>query len=41
VVFNDPTVSFGGKITGGLRIKKPSGPPKAAPVRDELDDVKW
>jgi len=36
VVFNDPTVSFGGKITGGLRIKKMTGAPKA-PV-DDLDD---
>lgn len=29
VVFNDPTVGFGGKITGGLRIKKVAGAPKA------------
>jgi hypothetical protein len=41
VVYNDPTVGFGGKIMGGLRIKKVSGTPKPAPVRDELDDVKW
>jgi hypothetical protein len=33
VVYNDPTVSFGGKITGGLRIKKLVGAPKAAPVK--------
>lgn len=38
VVFNDPTVSFGGKITGGLRIKKVTGAPKPAPKGDELDD---
>lgn len=39
VVFNDPTVGFGGKITGGLRIKKISGAPKAAPAKaEELDD---
>lgn len=38
VVFNDPTVSFGGKITGGLRIKKITGSPKPAPKADELDD---
>ena len=31
VVYNDPTVSFGGKITGGLRIKKLAGAPKTAP----------
>lgn len=29
VVYNDPTVGFGGKITGGLRIKKVAGAPKA------------
>jgi hypothetical protein len=33
VVYNDPTVSFGGKITGGLRIKKVAGAPKPAPQR--------
>lgn len=31
VVFNDPTVGFGGKITGGLRVKKVGGVPKTAP----------
>jgi hypothetical protein len=30
VVFNDPTIAFGGKITGGLRIKKVTGQPRAA-----------
>src|SRR5262245_56263212 len=25
LVFNDPSISFGGKITGGLRIKKANG----------------
>ena len=39
VVFNDPTVSFGGKITGGLRIRKVTGEPKAAPEKlDEMND---
>jgi hypothetical protein len=38
VVFNDPTVSFGGKITGGLRIKKIAGAPKAAAPKDEIED---
>lgn len=36
VVFNDPSVSFGGKITGGLRLKRIPGParaPAAAPPR--------
>jgi hypothetical protein len=40
VVFNDPTVGFGGKITGGLRIKKVAGAPKAGPARAvEIDDT--
>jgi hypothetical protein len=39
VVFNDPTVSFGGKITGGLRIKKLAGEPKPAVGKsDDFDD---
>jgi hypothetical protein len=41
VVYNDPTVAFGSKITGGLRIKKIAGAPKAAPAARpdaELDD---
>lgn len=33
VVYNDPTVGFGGKITGGLRIKKIAGAPRSAPPR--------
>lgn len=41
VVYNDATISFGGKITGGLRVKKIAGAPKspkAAPVAPTLDD---
>jgi hypothetical protein len=41
VVFNDPTVGFGGKITGGLRIKKVAGQPKPAPAQaagESFDD---
>lgn len=34
VVFNDPTVGFGGKITGGLRIKKVAGESKPAVARE-------
>lgn len=44
VVYNDPTISFGGKITGGLRVKKIAGEPKAAPKADFDDfknDVPW
>jgi hypothetical protein len=44
VVYNDPTVGYGGKITGGLRIKKLAGQPKPAPVAsgssvDPNDDI--
>lgn len=47
VVYNDPTVGFGGKITGGLRVRKVQGNPKSAakpvdernpPPADEFDD---
>lgn len=42
VVFNDPTISFGGKITGGLRIKKVAGAPRAAAAKDPVEaDVPW
>ena len=40
VVYNDPTVSFGGKVTGGLRIKKLSGAPRPAPAATEHDPFK-
>lgn len=44
VVYNDPTVGFGGKVTGGLRIKKIAGAPKPAATRhpgadDDLGDL--
>lgn len=42
VVYDDPTVSFGGKNTGGLRLKKvsgaPSAPKQAAKVIDPFDE---
>lgn len=31
VVYCDPTVSYGGRVTGGLRIKKIPGAPRQAP----------
>jgi len=30
VVYNDATISFGGKVTGGIRIKKVAGAPRQA-----------
>jgi hypothetical protein len=43
VVYNDPTVGFGGKITGGLRIKKVTGAPKPASGGRQPgeDDGEW
>jgi len=38
VVFNDPTVGFGGKITGGLRIKKVTGAPRPAAAATNVDN---
>lgn len=37
VVYNDPNVSFGGKITGGVRIRAPKK--KAAPAETAAAEV--
>ena len=38
-VYCDPTVQFGGRIVGGLRIRKATGAaPKAAPAGTDFDD---
>lgn len=37
VVYNDPSISFGGKVTGGLRIKKVPGAPKRVEAGDLTD----
>ena len=46
VVYDDPAVSFGGKVTGGLRLKKVQGAPSApkqasrpTPADDFKNDV--
>lgn len=39
VVYNDPTISFGGKITGGIRIKKVAGTPRQA-ADDSVANIK-
>lgn len=43
VVYNDPTVSFGGQVKGGLRIKKVAGAPKpvASSRNDDVDFGDW
>jgi len=45
VVYSDPSVGFGGKLTGGLRIKKvagaPSAPSAAKQNDDPADDIPW
>lgn len=38
VVYADPNISFGSKITGGLRIKKIAGAPKQASKPDPFDN---
>ena len=37
-VFNDITISFGGRITGGIRLRKPIGSGSKAPSTDEPND---
>jgi hypothetical protein len=45
-VYNDPMVSFGGKITGGIRVRpssarpqqKPAPRPAAKPAQEDPDD---
>jgi hypothetical protein len=39
VVYDDPTISFGGRITGGLRIKKVPGAPRTAPAAAPAGDT--
>jgi hypothetical protein len=41
VVYNDATISFGGKVTGGLRIKKIAGAPKQAAARPAARAVQF
>lgn len=39
VLYDDPNVSFGGKITGGIRVREPRpGTVKAAPAPEPEDD---
>ena len=41
-LYNDPSISFGGKLTGGVRVRLPTGQaqPKATPAKesDGFDD---
>lgn len=38
VVYNDPNVSFAGKITGGVRIRAPKKKQEAAATTEDFDD---
>lgn len=38
VLYNDPTIMFGGKLTGGIRIRAPKNQP-ATPVPELNDDI--
>lgn len=39
VLFNDPTVAFGGKLVGGVRIRAPKNQPKTAPAKPKATGV--
>jgi hypothetical protein len=40
VLYNDPTVSFGGKITGGIRVRAVrNAPPQRKPAPADFDDA--
>lgn len=39
VVYNDPSISFGGKVTGGIRIKKIAGAPRSVASKTDLSDI--
>lgn len=39
VVFTDPTVKFGGKTVGGLRIRSTNGPVPVAPLPPPVREV--
>lgn len=47
VVYNDPSISMGGKVTGGLRIKqhrsaaapKPAAPERVSSIDEGFDDM--
>lgn len=38
VVYNDPSISFGGKVTGGVRIKKIVSGPRAIPQKPVVEN---
>lgn len=38
-VYNDPMVEFGGKLTGGIRIRNATTPPDPAPAQASANDM--
>jgi hypothetical protein len=38
VAYNDPNISFGGRLVGGIRVRAPNKPKKAAPKPVVVDD---
>lgn len=36
VLYNDPTISFAGKVTGGIRVRAPKGQAAPPPPDDEI-----
>lgn len=37
VLYNDPSIQFQGKLTGGIRLRAPKTQKKAAPTIEDLD----
>lgn len=39
VLYNDPTIAFAGKVTGGIRVRAPKGRAAPPPVQSEPDEI--
>jgi len=40
-VYNDPTVEYGGEMTGGIRIRAATAPQPAPDAASKSDDIPW
>lgn len=39
VIYHDPTISFGGELKGGIRVRAPKNQAPAAPVQPAVSDL--
>lgn len=39
VAYNDPSIAFAGKLTGGIRVRKPRGKAAEAPKKSSFEDL--